>query len=87
MRLQVIGKYQNSALGMDVRAGDVIEANNADAEFLLRDAPGCFEEYKAKAAQAPANEMIDLSDGVNDSEAALAGKALRRRRDRRGVTK
>lgn len=52
MRLRVVADYQAGV--RRYRAGEVIEAGERLAEFLLRDAPGCFEVIDPEPrAEAP----------------------------------
>lgn len=63
MELKVLKLYINRSV--KYTAGSVINVTAGEAAFLLRDAPGCFEEVKPEAAleekqieEAPADKMI-----------------------------
>jgi len=72
MKLYVDKKYRNREV--EYTAGKTIEVPEDEAEFLLKDAPGCFEvvEEKAeKAVKAPeVNKMIDESIEDKGSQGA-----------------
>jgi hypothetical protein len=58
MKLVVKGDYRNREVFY--QKGQVIEVPEDAAEFLLRDAPGCFETATEKAVKAPeVNKMVD----------------------------
>lgn len=46
MKLKCIGNYRNDARGLIYKKGEVFDADEPLAAFLLSDAPGCFEEVK-----------------------------------------
>ena len=54
MKLKVLKWYANQHVAY--RPGDVIEVDEAQAEFLQRDAPDCFEVVKVKQVKAPAKD-------------------------------
>jgi len=65
MKLKCTGKYVNDARGLRFRKGQVFEVDEAQATFLMADAPGCFEEVKAAkrsrgkaVGKAPANKAV-----------------------------
>lgn len=62
MRLYVLSDYKNRELSY--QTGDVIEVDFDTAEFLMRDAPGCFSyEPPLKAMEAPPKDkMIGAPD-------------------------
>lgn len=67
-KLRAKGQYINPQLNLKLRAGDVLEVSEAEAAFLLRDAPGLFElvepdpEPETAALDAPpADKMIKRS--------------------------
>lgn len=53
MKLKVLGRYTNEPRRIDVYPGDEIEVDNGLGQFLLRDAPGTFEDPSAKPEQQP----------------------------------
>lgn len=62
MKLKVISEYRNAR--EHYTAGQVLDVTEAQAEWFMHDAPGCFEAYaepapEAKAPAAPEqNKMI-----------------------------
>lgn len=48
-------EYTNGPLGLHYGVGETFDASDALYLFLMADAPGCFEEYRApvKALDAP----------------------------------
>jgi len=65
-KLKVISQYKNTATGELYPEGSTIEVDPLHAEFLKRDAPGCFEDWiepkakpKRKAPSKPrANKQV-----------------------------
>lgn len=54
MRLLCIGRYVNEPRNLAYNTGDVFEADETLASYLLADAPGCFAPAPAvKAVAAP----------------------------------
>jgi len=45
--------YKNGALGLNYKAGDVVEVDDALRLYLMTDAPGCFEAVQEKAPAKP----------------------------------
>jgi hypothetical protein len=51
VRLHVLADYRSREVAYV--EGSTIEVLTTDADFLLRDAPGCFEIFKPEAPEAP----------------------------------
>lgn len=60
VKLRALGRYVNEPRGLAYNAGDVFEADQATAAYLLADAPGTFERVVlAKQVEAPpANKAV-----------------------------
>jgi hypothetical protein len=71
VRLQVLSKYQSRQVAY--QAGTIIEVTEAEADFLFRDAPGCFEI-------APDIPRVDVEPPADEPpvDEPPAGKAPRR---------
>ncbi len=74
-KLKVLSEYRSREI--HYLKGTVIEVDEVWAEFLMRDAPGCFEEVGVgKAPRGPAvDKMIDEGDGLDK----LGVRELRKR--------
>ncbi len=73
-KLKVLSEYISRATHYP--KGTVIEVDEVQAEFLMRDAPGCFEEVGKKAPRGPgADKMLDDGDGLQK----LGVRELRKR--------
>lgn len=83
MRLKCVSAYRNGALGLSYNRGQLIEVDKALGMFLLRDSPESFDWPLARppedraVGEAVTRVVADVGDGV---EAAVAGRALRKRR-------
>lgn len=53
IKLRCVGKYHHIARGEIHLPGEEFTADEDHAAYLLRDAPGCFEEVVVKAPEAP----------------------------------
>jgi hypothetical protein len=64
IRLRALGRYVNEPRNLAWNKGEVFEADDALAAFLLADAPGTFERVtEAKAMAAPvADKAIKTPD-------------------------
>ena len=49
MRIKCVAPYRNDYLGVSYAKGVEFDAVDNYAKWLMRDAPGCFEEVKVKA--------------------------------------
>lgn len=61
IKLKCILPYRNDPRGWLYKPGTVFDATEADAKFLLADAPGCFEVVKPKAKRVgrpPKDKMV-----------------------------
>lgn len=61
IKLLVLFSYTNDPRNIRLLAGERIEVEDAQAAFLLADAPGCFEVVTAETKQAKpvANKMVE----------------------------
>ena len=62
VRLLVVARYAHDPRNLRFAKGDKIEVDEATAQFLMADAPGCFEVAPvevAKAATPKANKMVE----------------------------
>ena len=58
-KLLVLFSYTNDPRNIRLNAGERIEVDDAQAAYLLADAPGCFEIVtETKQAKPVANKMI-----------------------------
>lgn len=86
VRLQVLATYRSRQIAY--QEGSIIEVTEAEADFLFRDAPGCFEiapDIPRADVEPPADVPPDeppADDGeskpADDSVEPPAGKAPRR---------
>ncbi len=60
IKLLVLFSYTNDPRNIRLNVGERIEVDDAQAKYLLADAPGCFEVVTAETKQAkvPANKMV-----------------------------
>jgi hypothetical protein len=60
MKLLVLYSYTNDPINVRLTKGEQIEVDEAQAAYLLADAPGCFEVVTAETKQAKpvANKMV-----------------------------
>jgi hypothetical protein len=61
VKLRVLGNYTNDPRNIRLTKGEQIEVDEAQAAYLLADAPGCFEVVteEVKQARVPANKMVE----------------------------
>ena len=52
IKLRCVLTYANGPLNLAYEVGTVFDADDAQATYLLADAPGCFEVVKAVTAPA-----------------------------------
>jgi hypothetical protein len=67
MRLKVLGRYRNDARDINVYPGDEIEVKDELGQWLMNDAPGCFEDPNAPAsteAPGPSDEARREADAL-----------------------
>ena len=50
IKLRCVGNYANDARNLRFAVGDVFDAEEPMAQYLMVDAPGCFVEHKAVEA-------------------------------------
>lgn len=55
-KLKCVGRYRNDPRNVVYQVGEVFEASDEDAAYLLADAPGCFEVVVEKAVRKPARD-------------------------------
>lgn len=76
-RLRAIGRYENQPLNLAFNRGEEFEADESQADFLLRDAPGSFEYVEQKQLKTPpANKAIleaPQDKRVNDDLTKISG--------------
>lgn len=60
IKLLVLLSYTNDPKNIRLNVGERIEVDDAQAKYLLADAPGCFEVVteEVKQARVPANKMV-----------------------------
>jgi hypothetical protein len=66
MKLRCVKKYYNDPRGIRHEPGAVFEADEAQATFLLADAPGCFVKARAKKTKQVKQPPVDKA--VKESE-------------------
>lgn len=49
MKLKVVSKHEYRSREKVYKPGHVFEVSEEEGQFLMRDAPGCFEDLGAKA--------------------------------------
>ena len=59
MKLRCVKKYYNDPKGLRFEPGTVFDADEAQATFLLADAPGCFVKARAKKAKQVKQPPVD----------------------------
>lgn len=61
IKLLVLLSYTNDPKNIRLNKGERIEVDEAQAAYLLADAPGCFEivTEEVKQAKVPANKMVE----------------------------
>lgn len=72
MKLKVLATYRNR--DTQYPAGRVIEVSQAEAEFLDRDAPGCFEPYEEPEPEPAEPEIVDLALEAPPEDKMVHGK-------------
>lgn len=75
MKLKVLGRYTNEPRRIDVFPGDEIEVDEGLAAFLLRDAPGTFEDPSGKLA--PPDASPRASAAARKEAAAIQDAAIK----------
>lgn len=73
MKLKVLGRYENGPRNINVYPGDEIEVKDELAEWLMNDAPGCFEDPTGKLKPRAANQLPD--DAARREATAIVDRA------------
>ena len=80
MKLKVLNQYKSQKA--QYRLGQVIEVDDPDGDFLMRDAPGCFEKH---VEAPPMDKMVQGPPHAKDWN-AISYPELQQELKRRGLS-